>query len=48
VTYQLHQSTNLVDWLPFGLPLLGNNAILQVTLPISEDPQMFFKMEAGN
>jgi hypothetical protein len=48
VMYQLHQSTNLVDWLPIGAPILGNNAVLQVPLPSSVDPQMFFRMEAGN
>jgi hypothetical protein len=48
VTYQLYQATNLVDWLPSGPPFIGSNAVIQIPIPVGPDPQMFFRMEAGN
>ena len=48
VTYQLYSSTNLVDWLPYGEPLLGTNGPVVLPIPINDDPAMFFRVQAGN
>jgi hypothetical protein len=48
VTYQLLYSTNLVDWLPYGAPISGSNAVMQVPVPTGSDPVKFFRVQAGN
>jgi hypothetical protein len=48
VTYQLYFSTNLVDWLPYGDPLLGTNGPVVLPIPINGDPARFFRVQAGN
>ncbi|MDE3067932.1 MAG: carboxypeptidase regulatory-like domain-containing protein [Verrucomicrobiota bacterium] len=47
VVYQPLYSTNLVDWLPWGPPLTGSNAPLEVTLPVTGAPQLFFQLSAS-
>jgi hypothetical protein len=48
VTYQSLCSTNLVDWLPCGTPVVGTNGPAQVSLPYDSSPQMFFRLGASN
>jgi hypothetical protein len=48
VMYQLYSSTNLVDWLPYGDPLLGTNGPVVLPIPINGDPARFFRVQAGN
>jgi hypothetical protein len=43
VTYQMQSSTNLVDWVPFGSPVIGSNCQLSVLAPVSASPQQFFR-----
>jgi hypothetical protein len=48
VTYQAYVSSNLVDWVPFGDPLPGTNAPMQLQIPIGTDTQSFFRLGASN
>jgi hypothetical protein len=48
VTYQIYYSLDLVNWLPYGSPLSGNNVQLQVPIPMEGDPMMFFRVQANN
>ena len=48
VTYQIYSSTNLVDWVPYGEPFAGSNAVVQIPLPIGGGPQEFFRVQAAN
>ncbi|MGH7952842.1 MAG: hypothetical protein ACREFE_13120, partial [Limisphaerales bacterium] len=47
VIYQPQYSTNLVDWLPWGGSLTGSNAPIELTLPVTGAPQLFFRLRAG-
>jgi hypothetical protein len=47
VTYQPLYSTNLVDWLPYGVPVPGTNGPLQLLVPIGTNPNMFFRVGAS-
>ena len=46
VTYQPLYSTNLVDWVPYDVPLPGTNGPLQLVVPMGTDPNMFFRVGA--
>jgi hypothetical protein len=48
VTYQLFASTNLVDWLPVDAPSAGTNGLMQLVLPMDDEPQKFFRLTAQN
>jgi hypothetical protein len=48
VTYQPYSSTNLLDWVPYGAPILGSNGVAEVTLPGQDAAQMFFRIRASN
>jgi hypothetical protein len=48
VSYQLYSSTNLMDWLPYGDPFLGTNGPVALPVPISGDPEKFFRVQASN
>ena len=48
VTYQLYSSTNLVDWLPYGSPIIGSNTVIQIPVPIEGDPMKCFRVQANN
>jgi hypothetical protein len=49
VSYQLQYSTNLLDWAPYGLPALGTNGLIQLTIPVTGDaPRRFFRLTTGN
>jgi hypothetical protein len=48
VTYQMYYSTNLIDWVPYGSPIVGSNAPVQVPVPIGDDPATFLRIQANN
>jgi hypothetical protein len=48
VTYQALYSTNLLDWLSYGGPLVGTNGPAQLLLPVGPDPRKFFRLQASN
>jgi hypothetical protein len=43
ITYRLYYSTNLVDWLPHGEPVVGSNSLMQIPLPLDGAPKKFFR-----
>jgi hypothetical protein len=45
-TYQIQCSTNLVDWVPYGAPMSGSNAIINIGAPLGQG-QMFFRFNAA-
>jgi hypothetical protein len=45
VTYQILCSTNLVDWAPYGAPIQGNDATINIAAPLGSG-QMFFRFSA--
>jgi hypothetical protein len=47
-TYQVFASTNLMDWLPLGPPIIGTNGLMQLVLPMEDEPQKFFRLTAQN
>lgn len=47
VTYQPLCSTNLVDWQPWGGPLAGSNAPIELTMPVTGAPQLFVRLRAS-
>ena len=48
VSYQLYSSTNLVDWLPYGAPIVGSNVVVELPVPVNNDPAKFFRLRASN
>jgi hypothetical protein len=48
VTYQPEQSTNLVNWLPYGPALPGTNGLMQLLVPADGDPLKFLRLRAAN
>jgi len=48
VTYRLLYSTNLMDWLPYGEPFVGSNAVVRIPLPVDDAPGKFFRVRASN
>jgi hypothetical protein len=46
-TYQVQCSTNLVDWTPYGAPVTGGNAMINITAPVATAGQMFFRFNAA-
>ena len=46
--YQVLSSSNLVDWLPYGSPVTGTNGVLNFPIPITDAPQMFFRLSTSN
>jgi hypothetical protein len=47
VTYQPLYSTNLVDWVPYDVPLPGTDGPMQLVVPMGADPNMFFRVGAS-
>ena len=47
VTYRVLCSSNLVDWVPYGPSVLGNNAPATVAWPVTNAPQLFFRLSAS-
>lgn len=47
VSYQLVYSTNLINWIPYGTPVVGSNNIIDLTLPVTPQPGVFFKFMIG-
>lgn len=48
VDYQALSSSNLVDWVNYGLPLSGTNGPASFVFPVGNDPMMFFHVDATN
>lgn len=48
VTYDLSWSTNLVDWQTSGASLMGTNGPMQTLVPVTAEPQKFFRLRAQN
>ena len=46
-TYQAYSSTNLVDWMPCGVPALESNGVARLVLPGNDAPQMFFRIRVS-
>ncbi len=47
VTYQIYSSTNLVFWQPYGAPVVGSNGLMQIPLPTTNAPAMYFRIGAS-
>jgi hypothetical protein len=43
VHYQPLYSTNLVDWMPYGPPIIGSNAPVVLAMPTTNAPLMYFR-----
>ena len=48
VNYQVLSSSNLVDWLPYGGPITGTNGMINLPIPTTDAPQMFFRLGTGD
>ena len=48
LTYQVFYSTNLVNWLPYGSSVSGSNGVMEVPVPIVDDPAQYFRVRANN
>ena len=48
VRYQPQSSTDLVNWLPFGAPITGNNTGASFTFQITADARKFYRVMAEN
>jgi hypothetical protein len=42
--YQPEYSSNLVDWVPYGAPFAGSNAPASVIVPLTNAPQLYFRL----
>ena len=47
VTYQVYCSSNLVFWQPYGAPITGTNGLMQIPLPTTNAPAMYFRIGAA-
>jgi hypothetical protein len=47
VTYQPYYSTDLVNWLPYGPPIMGSNAPAMLAVPPTNAPQMYFRLSVS-
>jgi hypothetical protein len=48
VTYQVFDSTNFTDWLPYGTAFTGSNSLVQISIPTGTDPKKFFRVQASD
>jgi len=48
VTYHPLWSTNLIDWFPYGGLLPGSNGVMELLLPVDDQPMKFFRLRAEN
>lgn len=44
LSYQPYYSSNLVDWQPYGPIIIGNNAVTGISWPVTNAPQLFFRL----
>ena len=47
VRYQPLYSTNLVDWMPYGPPIIGSNVLATLAFPSTNAPQMYFRLQVN-
>ena len=47
VTYQAQWSSNMVDWAPYGPPILGTNGPAMFVVPVTNAPQQFFRLSVS-
>lgn len=47
VSYQPLCSSNLVDWTPYGSPILGTNGPAMFQVPVTNAPQLFFRLSVA-
>jgi hypothetical protein len=47
-TYQVLDSTNLIDWTTYGTAFTGSNGVVQMSIPIGTDARKFFSVQASN
>lgn len=47
VSYQVYSSTNLINWLPYGSPIIGSNSAISVTIPMDARTNLFFEIRAN-
>ncbi len=45
--YQALWSSNLVDWVPYGLPVMGTNGPARLLLPFQPGPVGFYRLQVG-
>jgi hypothetical protein len=48
VSYQAWWSTNLTEWFPLGDALAGTNGLMELLLPLDEQPMHFFRLRASH
>jgi hypothetical protein len=48
VTYQAWSSTDLVNWAPYGNAIPGANTPIQILVPATNSPALFFRIGAAN
>jgi hypothetical protein len=44
-TYQVLWSSNLVDWVPYDLPVIGTNGPVRLSLPFQQTPVGFYRLQ---
>jgi hypothetical protein len=44
-TYQVLWSSNLVDWVPYDLPVIGTNGPVRLLLPFQQTPVGFYRLQ---
>lgn len=50
VTYQVYWTTNLesATWYPLDVPIAGTNGPMQLLLPITDEPEKYFRLDTHN
>ena len=48
VSYQIFSSTNLMDWQPLTETIAGTNGAMQFTIPATNQPMEFFRVQASD
>ncbi len=47
VIYQPYSSSNLMDWAPYGPPIIGTNGPAMFLVPVSNATQLFFRLSVS-
>jgi len=48
VSYQVWWSTNLTEWFPLGDAVAGTNGMMELPVPVDDEPLGFFRLKAAN